>query len=222
MYAAGVAETWGGDTLHFFSSRDLENWELLGELCLPGWKIFNTGICRMGNAYTLLMEISAPEEEAGSHPFTFRFARSADMIHWTLTPRECVFQKDRYAGGPAVYTVGDGWYYVLYLEALAGPAFVNCIARSRDLIGWEYSPLNPVLMYDGAEDKRIANPFLTEAERKQIREAEDINNSDLELCEFNGRTIMYYSWGNQRGTEFLAEATYEGGMKEFLEAWFPG
>ena len=220
MYAVGVDVTWGGDTLHIFSSTDLEAWDRIGELRLPGWKIFNTGVCRSDGGYTLLMEISEPVEEAGTHPFTFRFARSSDMIHWTLTPRDCVFQKDRYAGGPAIYTVGDGWYYVLYLEAGPGPTYTNCIARSRDLKSWEYSPLNPVLMYDPAEDKQIANPFLTEEEQKQIRDAEDINNSDLELCEFNGRTILYYSWGNQRGTEFLAEASFEGSMKAFLEAWF--
>ena len=119
-----------------------------------------------------------------------------------------------------VLDMEDGWYYVLYLEAGPGPTYTNCIARSRDLISWTYSPLNPVLMYDETEDKRIANPFLTEAEQRQIREAVDINNSDLELCEFNGRTIMYYSWGNQQGTEFLAEASWEGKLKDFLEAWF--
>ncbi len=220
MYAVGVDITWGGDTLHIFRSTDLETWECPGTLHLPGWKIFNTGVCKKDGIYTLLMEISEPVEEAGTHPFTFRFAESPDMIHWTLTPRDCVFQKDRYAGGPAIYTVDDGWYYVLYLEAGPGPTYTNCIARSRDLRSWEYSPINPVLMYNDEEDKQIANPFLTPEEQKQIRDALDINNSDLELCEFNGRTILYYSWGNQQGTEFLAEASYEGTAKEFLQSWF--
>ena len=143
------------------------------------------------------------------------------MIHWTLTPSECVFQKDRYAGGPAIYAPDDGYYYVLYLERYPGPSYANCIARSRDLIEWEYSPINPVMMYNEYEDKQIANPFLTKEEQKQIADAFDINNSDMELCEFNGRTIIYYSWGNQRGMEFLAEASYEGGMTEFLQGWFP-
>ena len=71
------------------------------------------------------------------------------------------------------------------------------------------------------EDKQIANPFLTVEEQKQINDAFDINNSDLELCEFNGRTIIYYSWGNQQGMEFLAEASYEGSLKSFLQGWFP-
>jgi len=32
--------------------------------------------------------------------------------------------------------------------------------------------------------------------------------------------IINYSWGNQRGTEFLAQAFYNGTLKEFLSAWF--
>ena len=220
MYAVGVDGQWGGDTLHFFRSEDLESWECVSELHLPGWKIFNTGVCKKDGVYTLLMEISEPVEEAGPRPFTFRFATSPDMIHWTLTPTECAFQKDRYAGGPAIYAVDDGYYYVLYLEAYPGPCYSNCIARSTDLIHWEYSPINPVMMYNEFEDKQIANPFLTQEEQKQIAEARDINNSDMELCEFNGRTIIYYSWGNQQGMEFLAEASYEGSLKEFLTGWF--
>lgn len=220
MYAVGVDGEWGSDTVHIFRSEDLEHWECAGALHLPGWRIFNTGVCKMNGVYTLLMEINAPAEEAGK-AFTFRFATSEDMLHWTLTPSECVFQKDRYAGGPAIYSVGDGYYYVLYLEKYPGPSYANCIARSRDLIHWEYSPINPVMMYNEYEDKQIANPFLTIEEQKQIEDAFDINNSDMELCEFNGRTIIYYSWGNQQGMEFLAEASYEGGIKEFLQGWFP-
>jgi alpha-L-fucosidase len=220
MYSVGIEGDWGSDTLHIFTSCDLENWECSGEIHLPGWRIFNTCVCKMNGVYTLLMEIDAPAEEAGV-PFTFRFATSKDMLHWELTPKECVFQKDRYAGGPSIYALDDGYYYVLYLEAYPGPSYSNCIARSCDLINWEYSPINPVMMYNEYEDKKIANPFLTVEEQKQIDEALDINNSDMELCEFNGRTIIYYSWGNQQGMEFLAETSFEGSMKEFLQGWFP-
>jgi len=219
MYAVGVAEKCGGDTLHIFSSTDLINWECCSEFHLPGWSIYNTGVCKKNGQYVLLMEISTPAEEAGV-PFTFRFATSPDMIHWELTPRECVFQKDRYAGGPSIYCVDDEYYYVLYLEAYPGPCYANCIARSRDLIHWEYSPINPVMMFNEFEDKQIANPFLTLEEQQLIAESLDINNSDLELCEFNGRTIIYYSWGNQQGMEFLAEASYEGPVAAFLRSWF--
>ena len=215
----GGSREWGSDSLVFFRSTDLVTWEEYARVDLPGWKIYNMNIAKMGDTYTMLIEISAPAEECGSC-YTFRFMTSKDLVHWELTPSECVFQKDRYAGSPSLYTFeGDPYYYVGYLEAYPVARFANSIARSRDLIHWEYSPINPVLMY-GEEDRVIASPFLTPADRKRIREALNINNSDMELCEYLGRTIIYYSWGDQRGTEFLAEACYEGPMHEFLRSFF--
>jgi hypothetical protein len=70
-------------------------------------------------------------------------------------------------------------------------------------------------------DKVIANPKLTAEQRKAITKGKDINNSDLDLCEFQGKTIIFYSWGNQQGTEFLAEASYDGTLADFLRSFFP-
>ena len=221
MYVVtGASKTWGSDKLAFFRSKDLVNWEQYTEVHLPGWKIFNMNIAERAGVYTLMIEISRPIEEAGQ-TFTFRFLQSTDMTNWTLTPSECVFQKDRFAGSPALYAFEDDpYYYVGYLEAYPLKRYANSIARSTDFINWEYSPINPVLMYNEFEDKQIASPFLTPEDRKRIEEALDVNNSDMELCEYLGRTLIYYSWGDQRGTEFLAEAWYEGPMHEFLKAWF--
>jgi hypothetical protein len=41
------------------------------------------------------------------------------------------------------------------------------------------------------------------------------------LCEFKGRAVIYDGWGNQQGTEFLAEAVYDGTLAEFLPRFFP-
>lgn len=57
--------------------------------------------------------------------------------------------------------------------------------------------------------------------RQKIIAAEDCNNSDIDFCEFNGRLIINYSWGNQRGAEFLAEVYYNGTQAQFLRGWFP-
>ena len=94
------------------------------------------------------------------------------------------------------------------------------VVRSKNLIDWESSPLNPV-MKASEEDKRIANSKLNEAQRARIRDAVNLNNSDIDFCEFEGRLIINYSWGNQQGVEHLAEAVYEGTEKEFLRGWFP-
>ena len=48
-----------------------------------------------------------------------------------------------------------------------------------------------------------------------------INNSDIDFCEFQGQTVINYSWGNQHGIEHLAEARHEGPVNDFLEGWFP-
>ncbi|MBE6917949.1 MAG: hypothetical protein E7470_08645 [Ruminococcaceae bacterium] len=222
MYVVtGNNPTWGSDGLVFYRSTDLENWEEYARFDLPGWKIYNMNVAKMGDTYTLMIEISAPVEECGPYPYTFRFARSKDLTNWELMPSEYVFQKDRYAGSPAIYTFPDDpYYYVGYLEEYPGYRFANSIARSKDLLNWEYSPINPVLMYDDVDDRKIGSPFLTPADRERIANALNTNNSDMELCEYLGRTIIYYSWGDQKGTEFLAEACYEGGMHEFLKAFF--
>jgi hypothetical protein len=70
------------------------------------------------------------------------------------------------------------------------------------------------------DDKRIASRNLTQEERDLIAGAVNINNSDVDLCEFEGRTVIYYAWGNQRGTEFLAEAVYDGPLDAFLRSFF--
>jgi hypothetical protein len=65
------------------------------------------------------------------------------------------------------------------------------------------------------------NPKLTSEQRKAVARATDINNSDVDLCEFRRKTIIYYSWGNQQGKEFLAEAVYEGTLADLFRGFFP-
>ena len=159
------------------------------------------------------------------------FTASNAQIHWgdlddspclrfvhvrTNTATPC-FAEDHTFGFP--YVVGDTMHVVTGAGRNWGTDTLVFL-RSKDLIHWEYSPLNPVLMYNDFEDKQIASAFLTPADRKRIEEALDTNNSDMEICEYLGRTLIYYSWGDQRGTEFLAEAWYEGSMKDFLQSWF--
>ncbi len=92
--------------------------------------------------------------------------------------------------------------------------------RSKDLVNWEVSPLNPVLKAS-TDDKIILNKSLSEDFLRKIDGAENLNNSDIDFCEYNGKLIINYSWGNQHGTEFLAEASYAGTIEQFLKGWFP-
>ena len=50
----------------------------------------------------------------------------------------------------------------------------------------------------------------------------NINNSDIDFCEYQGHVVINYAWGNQHGVEQLAEARFDGTEAEFLTGWFPG
>ena len=216
VYVYGVSD-WGAPDIHVFWSKDLKNWQSRPALELPGWKIYNTSVCKGADGYVMAFEIGAPPEETG-HGFTVRFATSSDLKSWTLTPKECVYTKERYSACPALLFL-DGQYYMIYLESYPG-YWAPHIVRSKDLVTWEESPFKPIMRHSD-EDKAIANPNLTPEQREHIANAKNVNNSDVDLCEFEGRTVITYSWGDQHGTEFLAEAVFEGTEAEFLTGFFP-
>lgn len=217
MNVFGVRQ-WGGPRIDLFWSSDLEEWKSTPVLDLPGWGIFNTSVCRAADRYIMAFEINKPDEETGV-AFTTRFAESPDLRQWKLLPSECVYSRDRYTACPSIRYL-DGTFYMTYLEARPGPTYETHIVRSSDLVHWESSPLNPVLHY-GEEDKRIASSRLTPAERTRIAEAKNINNSDFDFCEHDGKTVILYSWGNQQGVEHLAAANSPLPLDKWLTRWFP-
>jgi len=217
LYVTGT-NIWDGERVDLFVSKDMENWESWNALDLPGYGMFNTSMCRAEDRYVLMFEVGRPAELAGER-FTAYFATSRDMRGWELAPPECNYAKDRYTA-PHCLRYLDGYYYDFYLEAHPGPMYDQRVVRSRDLIHWELSPLNPVLVHSD-EDRQIANPKLTPEEQQRIATAVNCNNSDIDFCEHDGRVIINYSWGSQQGVEHLAEAVYEGTEREFLEGWYP-
>jgi len=218
VYVYGV-QRWGQDAIHVFWSEDLKSWNHQTALSLPGCGIYNTSVCKDDQGYTMAIEIGEPPEMAGRR-FTSYFARSQDLLNWTLVPTECVYSKEKYTACPALRYLA-GYYYMVYLEHYDPKwYFAPHIIRSKDLVNWEESPLNPI-MEPSPEDKQIANPKLTPDEREHIAGATNRNNSDMDFCEFESRTVILYAWGNQRGTEFLAEAVFEGTEAEFLKSFFP-
>ena len=218
VYVFGV-KGWGTTTIYQFQSKDLEHWTSKPVLEKPNWEIFNTSVCRGPDGYTMAIEFRSDKEECGV-AFSMRFATSKDLQTWAFTSPQQIFTKDRYSSCPTIRFV-DGFYYMIYDEALPGPTYEPYLIRSKDLIHWESSPLNPVMIHSEEEDKRIANPKLTPEQQEHIRKSVNINNADTDLCEFNGKTVIYYCWGNQQGIEFLAEAVYDGPMDKLLKGFFP-
>lgn len=217
VYVYGV-KGWGTDSIYVFWSKDLKTWSSGTGLEQPGWGIYNSTVCRAGDRYIMAFEVGKPPEIVGRR-FTSRFAESDDLVHWKLLSDSHVYTKERYSACPSLRYF-DGWYYMTYLEARPGPPYETHIVRSKDLVDWQSSPLNPVLRHS-PKDKQIANVKLTTAQRERIAGAKNINNSDVDFCEFEGKVIIYYSWGNQQGIEFLAEAVHDGSLKSFLKSFFP-
>ena len=212
-----ATDIWDGERVDVFMSHDMEHWVSWNALNLPGYGIFNTSLCQADDRYVLMFEVGKPPEIAGAR-FTARFAVSPDMEHWGLTPPECTYSKDRYTA-PHCLRYHDGYYYNFYLEAVS-TGYEQYVVRSKDLVHWDSSALNPVLRASD-EDRRIANPRLTSEQRERVRTAGNINNSDIDFCEYEGQLVINYSWGNQRGVEHLAEGRFDGTLAEFLAGWFP-
>ena len=213
-YVVGTKITagWTGDTLTMFTSKDLKTWDARAIFCSHGDNFCNTSLCKAGGRYVMSYE----RDRDGFHA---QFLESKDLRTWTPLPEECKHNLGRYCA-PHCLRYHDGWFYLFYLEADKPHGFEQYVTRSRDLIQWQPSPLNPVL-FASPRDKFIANPRLTEEQRGKIDKAADRNNSDIDFCDYHGRLIINYSWGNQSGTEFLAEAEYAGTTAQFLQRWFP-
>ena len=217
VYAYGTAKRTHppgeeGSRIQVFWSNDLERWSSQTALHLPGWGAYNTTVCKGREGYVMAIEIGEPPEVAGVR-FTIFFAVSDDLLQWRLLPQEYVHTKERYAACPALRFIEDS-YYMIYAER----TYIH-IVRSRDLAHWEDSPFNPV-MGPSVEDKIIANTELTAEQQGYIDETENIKNADPDLCEWDGRTVIYYCWGI-RGRQFLAQAEYEGSLRTFFTGFFP-
>jgi len=220
VFAHGVRGGGGGNIIDTFVSSDLENWEESTALVLPeNIKIFNTSVCRAYNKYIMAIEIggNAPEVGVG---FTCVFAESNDLINWSMMDMmEYSYSRDRYTACPCIRYY-DGYYYIICLERLPFHRWVPYIARSRDLHDYELGDINPLMWFDN-EDKNVIHPErFTADELSYIETAINCNVSDIDMCCYNGKTLITYSWGNQLGKEFLAIAEYDGTEEEFRKSFF--
>ncbi|MBP3320727.1 MAG: hypothetical protein J6M12_00085 [Clostridia bacterium] len=220
MYVVGVRGEGGGSVLDLFVSEDLQSWESREVLTFPeGISLFNTSLCKGDGRYILAIEIGGSHEAVG-RPFTCVFAESDDLLHFRmLDMMEYSYSRERYTACPCI-RFADGFYYMIYLEGAPCHRWLPYIVRSKNLKEFELGLTNPV-MWHSDEDKQILCPErFTPEELDYIEHAVNCNNSDFDLCEYQGKTIITYSWGNQLGKEFLALAEYEGSPEEFLKSFF--
>lgn len=184
----------GWNDVTLFSSRDLQQWQQQVVIRQEREQLFNSSVCVGPSGFVMAYESNDPRWPA----FTIKFAASTNLFDWVKLP-DAVFGTDRYTACPCLRFV-DGWYYLLYLEHRQPRWFFETYAaRSRDLQNWELSPANPVL-----------SPGL----------GDGINASDPDVIEFGGRTLVYYSVGDQRTWSRLRRAVYPGALSEFFGDFF--
>ncbi len=220
MYVHGVRGGGGGNVLDCFTSRDLIRWEQRDPFVFPeSYSLFNTSVARGPDGY--VMAVEAGSGAGVGARFTNFFAVSDDLLHWALLPTDRFsYAPDRYTACPVI-RFSRGWWYMIYLEGLPCHRWVPYIVRTRDFERYQLGLRNPVLWFSD-EDKRLFRPEdFTPAQREEIRNAVVCNNSDVDLCEFEGRTVLLYSWGNQFGREYLALAEWDGGLDDFFASFFP-
>ena len=208
-----------GDTVMIFQSRDLVQWEERELLSRKGWNYYNTSLAKGENGYVLCLEVGyAPDAPVGK-TFTCFFATSPDMKTWTFMDNKTAYPMDRYCGGPYM-RFHNGYFYLFLVTCLPCARFTNYLCRTKDFDKWEVSPYNPILM--PSEEDKMISPRAAELEglEETIRTCFNINNSDIDFCEWQGKTYINYAVGNQLGYYHMCEAEYDGPVGEFLEAFF--
>lgn len=185
----------GAQHIDCFWSRDLKQWETTVVLrAETAEELFNESVCEADGRFIMVFE----SRDLKHTPFTIYFAESCDLKNWTRLDLP-VFAPERYTACPTIRHIG-GWFYMLYLEyRLPQWRFETHLVRSKDLVRWEASPRNPVLDAEGVEQ---------------------INASDMDLVEFNGKVRAYYATGNQMGEGGVTWADFDGTLGEFFECYY--
>jgi alpha-L-fucosidase len=203
----GTEKKWRVKDISVTSSDDLVNWTEPKNVLHANddEHFFNVSVCRGADKFVLLVESDDPRWPA----FTFKYFTSDDLMNWTPVP-DAFYGTDKYVGGPALYFEG-GRYYTLYLQSLGKAHYETRVARSTDLVHWEDAPEGRPFVTFQPESK--VYPLRPDYIREQ-------NASDAEICYFQGRTIVYYTGGDQQLCGDLQRAEFPGTPRELLEHFF--
>jgi alpha-L-fucosidase len=203
----GEGEKWNITEISMTSSDDLITWTK-PQVVLKAEsheKFFNVSVSHAETGFVMLVESNDPAWPT----FTFKYFRSDDLLHWKKVP-DALYGVDKYVGGPALYHEGP-YFYTLYLQALGKGHYETRMARSVDLVSWQDAPDDrPFATYITGNPVHAHRP-------DDIRET---NASDVELCAWKDKTLVYYTGGDQHFSGDLQWATYNGTPRELLEAFF--
>jgi hypothetical protein len=127
------------------------------------------------------------------------------------------------------YDAASGYWHMLYTPnpTVSGGDYRTWqvyAARSRTLAtgSWEHSTLNPVMEAD-AFDRQLHNKNIPPEQHKWAETTENLNDSDADLVEFEGKVLFVGNWGDQRTTptNSLYQAVFDGTMAEFWASLYP-
>lgn len=192
-----TADDWTHDIYHF-TSKDLVTWTRDEKPILTrdgDEHLFNTSVCKTPDGYVMAYESNKPVA------FCFKFAKSQDLTTWTkLDIPPFTGEKHEYSACPALRYFAP-YFYVIYLHApMEGHnGWISYVARSKDLKNWELSSANPIL---------------------EACEGEGSNNSDVDLYERDGKTVLFYATGDQATWGHVKRAVYDGPMEKMFQKWF--
>ena len=222
------------NVVYRYVSDDLVAWQKQAVLSFPDtFELFNTSVCKGPDRYMMAVECAWKGQSKGEpntvgNPYigeyyTEFFASSSDLERWSLLPFDTAYTPARYCACPAL-RYSEGYYYMICLESLPLLRWAPYIYRTRDFETWEVGLHNPVLM-PSEEDRSVKPgvripPELAEANAHHV----DVNNSDVDLCEYGGKTYVVYCAGHQALAQGMSgltcEAVFDGPMAEFLRAYF--
>ena len=220
--------------VYCYTSEDLCGWRRTPVLEMPDmFELFNTSVCKGDGKYVMAIECAWAGQSKGldnevGNPYigkfyTEFFAESQDLESWKLYPLERSYTTERYCACPALRFC-EGYYYMICLEELPCTRYAPYMYRTRDFETWEIGLYNPILM-PSEEDRRIKPGAHIPEDIAALNASHvDTNNSDVDLCEFEGKTYLVYATGNQGTTGAFnglnCEAVYDGPLDEYLKANF--
>lgn len=226
MYDSEDASTWhdprGGHSVRMFKSSDFVSWEKRDVITCPDRRMWNTSVCKGEDRYVMAIEVS--QQEGYDIPqigkaFTTFFAESEDLENWKMLSDDHSYTPDRYNACPAL-RYSRGYYYMICLEALPCIRYAPYIYRSKDLFHWEVGFHNPMMMWSDEDRIPKEGCTFTPEELELLQTGLNINCSDLDLFEYEGKTHIYYANGDQMHYSFLCEAECDMLLDDFLEAFF--
>lgn len=174
--------------------------------------VFNNAVAFDGKRYVMLYETDAPPYPK----FTFKFLESTDLVHWTSIAN-AIYGDKKYVGGPAMYFIPeDGFFYVTYVNEFSNSAtgelnYDTRIARTKNFIDWE----------DAADDRPVLSPdYAHQPDPVGHPEVFEINASDAEFLEKDGRVTVFFCGGNQLGVADNKCAQFNGTLAQLFQSFF--